>query len=164
MEGPTSVAKEMVDYSAGDNRWFPLWSDDTETYGWSVYREVTVPLRATARRYRYGKRSITPVIRSSRGSDEVWRGLCYDEHHVWMGTVVVTLPETLPCVLRGKEDQWVRTVPHPHGGAISSDSGYGDVCVAQDIVRRTYAPRPQPCHGRAGWLRRKPVEKQHHHP
>jgi len=38
MEGPTSVAKELVNYRAGDNRGFPLWSDGTETYGWSVYR------------------------------------------------------------------------------------------------------------------------------
>src|SRR5262249_27101927 len=34
--------------------------------------------------------------------DEARRGLCYDEHHIWRGTVVVTLPETLPCVLKGE--------------------------------------------------------------
>ena len=45
-------------------------------------------------------RSIVAVIRSYRGSDEEWRGLCYDEHHAWMVTVVVTLPETRPCVLQ----------------------------------------------------------------
>jgi hypothetical protein len=32
---------------------------------------------------------------------EARRGLCYDEHHVWIVTVVVALPETRPCVLRG---------------------------------------------------------------
>jgi hypothetical protein len=43
------------------------------------------------------------VIRScAGGSDEVRRGLCYDQHHVWKVTVVVTLPDTLPCVLRGR--------------------------------------------------------------
>src|SRR5215475_12641707 len=31
----------------------------------------------------------------------MWRGLCYDEHHVWMGTVVLPLPDRLPYVLRG---------------------------------------------------------------
>jgi hypothetical protein len=41
------------------------------------------------------------VIRSwGGGSDEVRRGLCYDEHHGWMVTVVVMLPETRPCVVR----------------------------------------------------------------
>ena len=29
-------------------------------------------------------------------------GLYYDQHQVWMVTVVVTLPDTLPCVLRGE--------------------------------------------------------------
>jgi hypothetical protein len=62
------------------------------------------------------------------------RGLCYDQHHVWIVTVVVTLPETLPYVLRGKWDQWAKAVPHPNVGApsrvISSDIGYLDVCVA----------------------------------
>ena len=38
-------------------------------------------------------------------SDEERRGLCYDKPHVWAVTRTVTLPETLPCVLRGKEDQ-----------------------------------------------------------
>jgi hypothetical protein len=37
-----------------------------------------------------------------RGSDEEQRRLCYDQHQVWMVTVVMTLPETLPCVLRGE--------------------------------------------------------------
>ena len=47
--------------------------------------------------------NIVPVIRScAGGSDEVRRGLCYDQHHVWKVTVVVTLPDTLPCVLRGR--------------------------------------------------------------
>jgi hypothetical protein len=32
--------------------------------------------------------------------DEEQRGLGYDQHQVWMVTVVVTLPNTLPCVLR----------------------------------------------------------------
>ena len=39
--------------------------------------------------------------KSCRGRDEERRGLCYDQHQVWMVTVVVTLPETVPCVLRG---------------------------------------------------------------
>jgi hypothetical protein len=43
------------------------------------------------------------VIRScAGGSDETRRGLCYDQHHVWKVIVVGTLPETLPCVLRGE--------------------------------------------------------------
>ena len=36
-----------------------------------------------------------------RGSDEEQCGLYYNQHQVWMVTIVVTLPETLPCVLRG---------------------------------------------------------------
>src|SRR5437870_4521870 len=28
-------------------------------------------------------------------------GLCYDKHHVWAVTVMVTIPHKLPCVLRG---------------------------------------------------------------
>jgi hypothetical protein len=36
-----------------------------------------------------------------RGSDEEQCGLYYDQHQVWRVTVVVTLPDTLPCVLRG---------------------------------------------------------------
>ena len=44
---------------------------------------------------------IVAVISSYRGSDEAQRGLCYDQHHGWMVTVVVTLPETRPCGLRG---------------------------------------------------------------
>src|SRR5262245_31481697 len=43
---------------------------------------------------------IQGVIRSPRGSDEVRCGLCYDAHHLWRVTVVVTLPDTRPCVLR----------------------------------------------------------------
>src|SRR5262249_45565396 len=35
------------------------------------------------------------------GRAEERRELCYDQHQVWMVTVVVTLPDTLPCVLRG---------------------------------------------------------------
>jgi hypothetical protein len=38
----------------------------------------------------------------------VRRELCYDQHQVWMATVVVTLPDTLPRILRGKWDQWAR--------------------------------------------------------
>ena len=37
-----------------------------------------------------------------RGSDEEQCGLYYDQHQVWRVTVVVTLPDTLPCVLRGE--------------------------------------------------------------
>ncbi len=51
---------------------------------------------------RQAMRYIAPVIRSYRGSDEERRRLCYDQHHVWMVTVVVTLPDILPCVLRGE--------------------------------------------------------------
>src|SRR5215510_1249843 len=58
-----------------------------------------------------------------------------------MGTVVVTFPETRPCVFRGKWDQSARTVPHPHGGVIASDMGYGDVCVAHEVVRHTFHQR-----------------------
>jgi hypothetical protein len=58
-------------------------------------------------------RDIVAVIRSSRGRNAVRRGLCYDAHHLWRVPVVVTLPETRPGVLRGKRDQWARTVPHP---------------------------------------------------
>jgi hypothetical protein len=48
-------------------------------------------------------RDILAVIRSYAGSsDKEQRGLCYDQHQVWMVTVVVTLPDTLPCVLRGE--------------------------------------------------------------
>src|SRR5262249_13177309 len=32
---------------------------------------------------------------------EEQRRLCYDQHHVWMVTVIVTLSDILPCVLRG---------------------------------------------------------------
>jgi len=47
--------------------------------------------------------NISRLIRShAEGSDEVRRGLCYDEHHIWRVTVVVTLPDILPCVLRGE--------------------------------------------------------------
>jgi hypothetical protein len=35
------------------------------------------------------------------GRDEEQRGLCYDQRAVWMVRVVVTLPETLPCVSKG---------------------------------------------------------------
>ena len=77
---------------------------------------------------------ISAVIRSCAGT-ETRRGLCYDQHHVWLVTVVVTLPDTRPCVLRGKWDRWARAVPHPHCGAISSDIGYRDVFVAQEVVR-----------------------------
>ena len=35
------------------------------------------------------------------GSDEAQRGLCYDQHRVWMVTVVATVPAILLCVLRG---------------------------------------------------------------
>ena len=28
-------------------------------------------------------------------------GLCYDKHHIWVVTVAVTIPDKLPCVLRG---------------------------------------------------------------
>src|SRR5215470_1535209 len=66
-----------------------------------------------------------------RGSDEEQCGLYYDQHQVWRVTVVVTLPDTLPCVLRGKWDQWARAVPHPNVGVISSDIGARDVFVAQ---------------------------------
>ena len=46
-------------------------------------------------------RSIVAVIRRCAGGrDEEQRGLCYDQPHVWMVTVVVTLPETFPCVVR----------------------------------------------------------------
>src|SRR5262249_16171848 len=41
----------------------------------------------------------------SRGRDAERCGLCYDAHHLWRVTVVVTLPETRPCVLRGKWDR-----------------------------------------------------------
>jgi hypothetical protein len=34
--------------------------------------------------------------------DEEQRGLCYDQPQVWMVTVVVTLSDILPCVLRGE--------------------------------------------------------------
>jgi hypothetical protein len=34
------------------------------------------------------------------GRDEARRRLCYDQQHGWMVTVVVTLPDILPCVLR----------------------------------------------------------------
>jgi hypothetical protein len=45
--------------------------------------------------------SITPVIRSwVGGSDEEWRGLCYDQHRVEAVTGTVTLPDKLPYVLR----------------------------------------------------------------
>src|SRR5262245_56427025 len=46
--------------------------------------------------------AIACLIRSYRGSDEARRRLCYDQHHVWMVTVGVTLPETLPCILTGR--------------------------------------------------------------
>ena len=45
------------------------------------------------------------VIRSYRGSDKERRGLCYDQHQVWVVTGTVTLPGKLPCVLRGKWDR-----------------------------------------------------------
>ena len=44
---------------------------------------------------------MTAYPKLRRGSDEEQCGLYYDQHHVWMVTVVVTLPDTLPCVLRG---------------------------------------------------------------
>jgi hypothetical protein len=31
----------------------------------------------------------------------VRRGLCYDQRHIWRVTGVVTLPDILPCLLRG---------------------------------------------------------------
>jgi hypothetical protein len=34
--------------------------------------------------------------------DEEQRGLCYDQPQVWLVTVVVTLSDILPCVLRGE--------------------------------------------------------------
>ena len=40
--------------------------------------------------------------RGAGGSDEMRRGLCYDEHHIWRVMVVVTRPETRPCVFRGE--------------------------------------------------------------
>src|SRR5262245_31136232 len=52
--------------------------------------------------------------RGAGGSNVARCGLCYDQHQVWRVTVVVTLPETLPYVLRGEWDRWARTVPHPH--------------------------------------------------
>jgi hypothetical protein len=46
---------------------------------------------------------IVAVIRSrAGGSDEARRGLCYDKHHVLAVTVTVTIPDQLPCVLRGR--------------------------------------------------------------
>src|SRR5712691_2863121 len=39
------------------------------------------------------------------GSNKVRCRLCYDQHHVWRVTVFVTLPETLPYVLRGELDR-----------------------------------------------------------
>ena len=68
------------------------------------------------------------ILRWAGGRDEKQRGLCYDQPHVWRVTVVVTLPGVLRV---GKWDRWARTVPHPNFGAISSDIGYRDVCVAQ---------------------------------
>src|SRR5215467_14512046 len=43
---------------------------------------------------------LSGVLRGE-GSDEEPRGLYYDQRPVGRVTVVVTLPETLPCVLRG---------------------------------------------------------------
>jgi hypothetical protein len=48
-------------------------------------------------------RYIVRLIRSyAGGSNEARCGLCYDQHQVWRVTVVMTLPDTLPCVLRGE--------------------------------------------------------------
>jgi hypothetical protein len=51
---------------------------------------------------RQAMRDILAVIRSyAGGSDEERRGLYYDQHHVEAVTGTVTLPEKLPCGLRG---------------------------------------------------------------
>jgi hypothetical protein len=56
--------------------------------------------------------NIVGVIRSRvRGRAEERRELCYDQRHVWTVAVVVTIPDTLPCVLRGGWDRWTRVVP-----------------------------------------------------
>jgi hypothetical protein len=71
---------------------FPLWPDIPPDSSWCAVSADC----AGAKRY------IVAVIRSSRGCDEVRRGLCYDAHHGWVVTVVVTLPKTCLCVLRGE--------------------------------------------------------------
>src|SRR5262245_5696043 len=70
--------------------------------------------------------TMVPVTRAPRGLDEARFGRCFDAHHSWRVPVVVTLPVTRACVLRGE----VGPV-----GAISSDIGYCDVFVAQEVVR-----------------------------
>jgi hypothetical protein len=49
----------------------------------------------------FTRRLWTLFVWSSTTRSRPSGGLCYDQHQVWTVTVAVTLPETLPCVLRG---------------------------------------------------------------
>ena len=56
-----------------------------------------------------------------------------------MVTVVVALPETRPCVLRGVGPMG-QTVPPRPCAVLSSAMGERDVCVAQDVVQQQGPP------------------------
>jgi hypothetical protein len=58
-------------------------------------------------------RYIVPVIRSwAGGRDEERRRLCYDQHHVWAGTVTATIPDKLPYVFWGGLIRKNFRIPH----------------------------------------------------